>query len=219
MPLRPRPQDLAAAALVLGVGACAGGSTTSGTSAGASATTDDETTGTTGEELCYFGTSAGTAGVEGAWIELHHGGYNDHGALVEDGDALPIVCGFQGAYMFELTPVLGGFTPAGDYVYFDVWLDVEGHTEGFGGHFYGDDHLGILVGCIDDPYAEDPNLWPITFQVLVHDEIDDVLALNGLPAHFHAAFEGDGMSVVVDYDLTLAAQPDATWEFCGYTPP
>ncbi|MEZ4381823.1 MAG: hypothetical protein R3A79_10755 [Nannocystaceae bacterium] len=215
MRLQPHLLGLALPSALLVI-ACAGGPSTTATTA--SATTDDETTGTTADELCYFDTSGGSAGADGPWIELYHGGYAEHGPRVDDGDPLAIVCGFQGAYMFEVSPVLGGFTPKGDYVYFDVWLDVEGHTEGFDGHFWGDDHLGILVGCIDDPYAEDPNLWPITFQILVHDEIDDVVALDGLPAHLHAAFEGDGMSVVVDYDLTLAAQPDATWEFCGYAP-
>ncbi|MCA9636909.1 MAG: hypothetical protein KC420_12860, partial [Myxococcales bacterium] len=170
-----------------------------------------DSTSTTGDELCYFGTTGNSGGADGPWLELYH-----QGAALQEGGVLRLECGFQGSYMFEVVPVLGGFTPLGKYVHFEVALDVEGHTEGPLGHFFYALPYDILVGCIEDPNYDDPSFFPTSFQMQVHDEVANLLALDGLPAHLHVGFTGDGMSVEIDLDLTISAAPDDSWAFCGY---
>ena len=72
----------------------------------------------------------------------------------------------------------------------------------------------IFVGCTEDTYYDGG--FANSFQIIIFDRISDFTALDGLPAHLHLDFVGDGVPVVVDLDLTLAATPDESWLFCGY---
>lgn len=225
--------------LSLALVACSGGTTgttastgATSSSASASATTDDatsttaatttttaatttasttaaSTTGTTGLELCHFGTTGNSTGSDQPWIELYN-----RGEALEAGGALQLECGFQGSFMFEVVPYFGGFTPTDEYVYFDLWLDVDGHNDNPDGHFYSNETAPIFVGCMEDTYYDGG--FAGTFQVLLFDRISDFAALDGLPAHLHLEFSGDGQPVVVDLDLVVSAAPTEDWQFCGY---
>ena len=172
-------------------------------------TSTTSTTSTTGLELCNFGTTNNSTGSDQPWIELRH-----RGEPLDPGGTLSLECGFQGSFMFEIVPTFGGFTPAEEYVYFDLWLDIDGHNDNPDGHFYSTGSAPIFVGCMEDTYYDGG--FASSFQLILFDRISDFAALDGLPAHFHLEFTGDGQPVVVDLDLTVAATPDEQWQFCGY---
>ncbi len=97
------------------------------------------------DQFCGLGGTGGSAGVEGPWLELYHGG-----APVEDGVTLTLVCGGQGSWMFQLDPFVGGFVPEGDFVNLAVEMNVAEHNVA-DGHFFKRDAYPVLVGC------EEPN--------------------------------------------------------------
>ncbi|MEZ4448942.1 MAG: hypothetical protein R3B09_05620 [Nannocystaceae bacterium] len=184
-------------------------SSTATTTATTTSTTAESTTSTTGVELCNFGTTGDSMGSEQPWIELYN-----KGVRLADAGVLNLECGFQGSFMFEVVPYFGSFTPADEYVYFNLWLDVDGHNENPDGHFYSNSSAPILVGCGEETGYDGG--FANTFQMLLFDLVTDLAALDGLPAHLHVDFVGDGVPVVVDLDLTLSVTPTDEWQFCGY---
>ena len=181
-------------------------STTSATgTTSATSTTSATAATTTGFELCNFGTSGGSGGAPGPWLELYA-----YGELLVDGATLSLICGGQGTFMFEVRPKFGGFTPASEFVTFDVTLDIDGHA-GPTGHF-SSTTPEIFVACSDEPY----DFYIDTFQMLVFDDLASIAELDGLPGHLRVSFTADGETITSDIDLTIDAAPSPNWEFCIY---
>lgn len=164
------------------------------------ATTTDSTTGDA--EFCQ-----GWETADGEpYLVLH----DRLGAELKSGGTLPLECGGQGIFMFGLYPTFGGFTPASDNLDFKLVVDVEGFNTNPEGHFYSADPVGYYVSC-------DPILGGVlgVLPVFPLDNLDDLTALDGKPAHVQVSMPTGGAPVVVELDLTLAVVPDASWDFCG----
>jgi hypothetical protein len=101
----------------------------------------DQTGDGDGEPGEFCGLSEGPAEP---WFTL-----KQFGVELEQGSDLAVECGFQGSFMIEVDPDLGGFIPDSEYVTFKVTLDVEGFNSGPDGHFATGD-FDIFVGCCDE---------------------------------------------------------------------
>lgn len=175
-------------------------------------TTDAPTTNapTTGDDSGTTGGAAFCNGWDGDDGELELVLRDKDGNTLADGSTLPLECGAQGLFMFGLYPTFGGFTPASDSVDFKLVVDVEGFNSNPEGHFYSADPLGYYVSC-------DPILGGVlgVLPVFPLDNLADLTALDGKPAHVQVSMTTGGAPVVVELDLTLAVVPDASWGFCG----
>ena len=132
------------------------------------------------------------------------------GAELKSGGTLALECGGQGIFMFGLYPTFGGFTPTSDNLDFKLVVDVEGFNTNPEGHFYSADPVGYYLSC-------DPIIGGVigVLPVFPLDNLDDLTALDGKPAHVQVSMPTGGAPVLVELDLTLAVVPDDSWGFCG----
>jgi hypothetical protein len=170
-----------------------------GTTTTATTTTDS----TTGEAtLCN-----GWETADGApYLVLHDRDGNE----LSPGSTLPLECGGQGQFMFGVYPTFGGFTPPGDIIDFKLVVDVDGFNNNPEGHFYSADPVGYYISC-------DPILGGVSgvLPVFPFDNLDDLTALDGKPAHVQVTLPTGDVPVVVDVDVVLAVVKDDSWGFCG----
>lgn len=176
-----------------------GADTTAATTSTTAATTDT----TTGDAAFCNGWET----ADGApYLVLH----NRDGDELTPGSTLPIECGGQGQFMFGVYPTFGGFTPPGDIIDFKMVVDVEGFNNNPDGHFYSADPIGFWVSC-------DPVLGGVSgvLPVFPFDNLDDLTALNGKPAHLQVTVPAGDVPVVVEADVILSVVKDDSWGFCG----
>ncbi len=188
-------------------------STTGGSVTGTSAGTT-EGTATTGEEpqLCEFGTTGDSGGSEEPWLEVLN-----EGEPIADGQSLVLVCGFQGLFMFELRPYVGGYEPDSDYSDLDVTLEIAGYPENPQGHVW-QDNYGTFIGCEESDTYSTYVTYTYTIQIILDDEIPDKAVLDGVPAKLTVGMNTpDQQTVEVSADLVISAVEDEMWMFCaGY---
>lgn len=170
-----------------------------GTTTTATTTTDS----TTGEATFCNGWET----ADGApYLVLHDRDGNE----LSPGGTLPLECGGQGQFMFGVYPTFGGFTPPGDIIDFKLVVDVDGFNNNPEGHFYSADPVGYYISC-------DPILGGVSgvLPVFPFDNLDDLTALDGKPAHVQVTLPAGDVPVVVDVDVVLAVVKDDSWGFCG----
>jgi hypothetical protein len=167
---------------------------------GSMTTTPDDDSDTT--------TPSDTGTPDGGWFQVGWG--IDSFAPIEDGDEFTIVWGTQGAAMFPM-PVRGGEfvlpDDPGDYTdpkapLMDLELDIEGHNDGFGGHFKRIANYPLVFEVLDDGSYE------FLYVAIILPDDKDPMELEGLPAHLHVAlrpFEAD--PIEIDLDLVVALEP------------
>ncbi|MCA9688498.1 MAG: hypothetical protein R3A51_05645 [Nannocystaceae bacterium] len=175
-------------------------------------TTAETETETGGEEYCELGTTGGSSGAETPWIEV-----TNEGAPLMDGQTLRLQCGFQGFFMFEVHPYVGGFEPDMEYSDLEVALDIEGYNNDPDGHFWSRDSYGTFIGCEDPDYSYSGS-YTYTVQMIPDDELPDKTVLDGLPAHLEITLHTpDDQSASISAELVVQAVDDGSWEFClGY---
>lgn len=165
-------------------------------------TTPDDDSGTDTTTPSDTGTPAG------GWFQVGWG--IDSFAPIEAGDDFTIVWGTQGAAMFPM-PVRGGEfvlpDDPGDYTdprapLMDLELDIEGHNDGFGGHFKRIANYPLVFEVLDDGSYE------FLYVAIILPDDKDPMELEGLPAHLHVVlrpFEAD--PIEIDLDLVVAIEP------------
>jgi hypothetical protein len=126
-----------------------------------------------------------------------------------DGGEFQIVWGTQGAAMFPM-PVRVANIPLPDdpsdfldprAPMMNLELDIEGHNDGFGGHFKRIANYAMTFDALGDGTYEF-----LYVAILVPDD-KDPLELDGLPAHLRVEvipFESD--SIVREFDLTVTVE-------------
>src|SRR5690606_12668502 len=133
----------------------------------------------------------------------------------EPGDDLAVECGFQGFFMIEINPDLGGFIPFSDYVSFDVTLDVEGFNVDPEGHFAAS-QFNIFVGCCEYEYYG-CYYQTYTLQLFPPDSIPDLTVIHGAPAQLTVTMSNPGAPVEQTLELQMwALEDNQEWEFCSY---
>ncbi|WP_146157452.1 hypothetical protein [Enhygromyxa salina] len=146
------------------------------------------------------------------WFEV----YQDQ-ELLGDGSKLAVECGFQGFFMFETDPQLGGFIPDSEDVEFHVELDVEGYNVGASGHFAVGD-FNIYVACCEETYEYSYECYYLQtrFQLFPPDEIEDLSVIHDLPGTLTVTMEGpDGpVEQVLDVKMWAVEEGENSWEFC-----
>lgn len=142
------------------------------------------------------------------WFEVGWG--VDSFAPLSDGDDFTIVWGTQGAAMFPM-PVRGGDfvlpDDPGDYndpkaPLMDLELDIEGHNDGFGGHFKRIANYPLVFEVQEDGSYE------FLYVAIILPDDKDPMELDGLPAHLHVTlrpYEAD--PIELDLDLVVALEP------------
>jgi hypothetical protein len=118
-----------------------------------------------------------------------------------------MIFGGQGATMFAL-PVRGeGFTFDADaeepaWPELEASLDVDGHNDGFGGHFWRIANYPVWFE------ENDAGEWDFFFLTVLIDE-PDLDALVGAPAHFHGTLEAEGFApMTFDVDFEVGPAPE-----------
>ncbi len=152
-------------------------------------------------------------GPEQPWFSLAQ-----FGMPLEPGGELAVECGFQGFFMVEIRPTLGGFIPTSDSVNFEVTLDVEGYNQGPNGHFAVDD-FNIYVACCDDdePYNYDCYYLIKTFQLFPPDSIDDLSVIHGAPAQLEVTMNTPQGPISQTLDVSMwAMELGDEWQFCSF---
>ncbi len=189
-------------------------STTGASTGETSAGSTEGTTATTGEEpqFCELGTTGDSGGSEEPWIEL----LNDDEPIA-DGQPLVLVCGFQGSFMFELRPYVGGYEPDSEYSDLDVTLEIAGYPEQPEGHLW-QNNYGTFIGCEDSDTYSTYVTYTYTIQIILDDEIPDKSVLDGVPATLTVVMNTpDQQTAEVSADLVISAVEDDMWMFCeGY---
>ncbi|MCA9717750.1 MAG: hypothetical protein H6713_31400 [Myxococcales bacterium] len=190
--------------------------TTGGTTGATTAGTGATTAGTTGaeEQFCKLGTTGDSTGSDAPWLEV----IND-GEPLADGQPLTLICGFQGSFMFEVRPYVGGYEPDSDYSDLDVTLEIAGYPEAPDGHLWQLNDYGTFIGCEDsDTDYSTYVTYTYTIQLLLDDEIPDKAVLDGVGATLTVVMNTpDQQTVEVSADLVISAVEDPMWEFCaGY---
>ncbi len=151
-------------------------------------------------------------GPDEPWFSL-----TQFGATLEQGGDLAVECGFQGFFMIEVSPAIGGFIPESDHVNFQVTLDVEGYNVGPNNHFAASD-FNIFVACCDDSYYDYCYYETSSFQMFPPDSIADLSDIHGAPAQLEVTMNATGGPVTQTLDVNMwAMDQDMQWQFCsGY---
>ena len=176
-------------------------SATGETTAATTGQTTGETTG--GEQLCGLSEQG-----DEPWFEV-----SAQGQPLQEGGALALECGGQGAFMFELKVELGGFVPAGEYADFAVTMDVEGFNVGPEGHFFHADPYQVFIGCEEDIIGglSQQNY----IRIFPPDEIADFAMLDGAAATLSFTLQADGQSIPLELPMTISAvNENEAWCFC-----
>ncbi len=125
---------------------------------------------------------------------------------LQDGGEFRVVWGTQGAAMFPMPVRASGITLPDDPSDFldprapkmNLELDIEGHNDGFGGHFKRIANYAMTFEVLDDGTYEF-----LYVAILIPDD-KDPLELAGLPAHLWVEVTPyDSPPIVVEYDLTV----------------
>lgn len=187
--------------------------TTDTTTATTTTDTTTTTTDTTGEppeeEFCGLADN----GTDEPWFTVY-----ERGMPLEPGGTIYIECGYQGLFMFELEPAIGGVIPEGDSIPFHVELDVEGGFNiGNGGHFASGD-FDIFVGCCEDNYYDDCFYQTETFILFPPDAIANMEAFHGQQGTLQVTMTGPGAPIEQTIDVELWSVADESWEICNYSP-
>jgi hypothetical protein len=169
----------------------------------------DPTTGDgDGDQWCGL-----SEGPDEPWFELYQ-----YGKQLGANDPLAVECGFQGFFMVELYPRLGGFVPTGDSVPFSVVLDVDGYNVGPNGHFAASS-FNIYVACCEDTYYYGDCFYLTTsFILFPPDSISDLSVLHELPAQLTVTMTSPDGPIEQTLDVTMwALEEDQEWEFCDWS--
>lgn len=153
------------------------------------------------------GTATGAPG--GAWFEI---GWGDTSFMpLGDGDDFTVVWGGQGAAMFPM-PIRGGdfVLPDDPKNYLDekaplldLHIDIEGHNDGFGGHFKRIANYPVTFTVLDDGTYEF-----VYVAIILPDEVDPY-ELEGLPAHLWVQLRPwEHEPIVQELDLTITVGDD-----------
>ena len=138
------------------------------------------------------------------------------GTALESGGDVAVECGFQGFFMIEIAPSLGGFVPTDSSVPFSVTLDVEGFNLGPDGHFAAGDFNIYVACCEDDGYGSCYYLTH-TFQLFPPDGIPDLSVIHGAPATLTVTMDTVDGQVTQELDVSMwAMEQDMEWQYCGY---
>jgi hypothetical protein len=145
---------------------------------------------------------------EAGWFQVGWG--IDSFAPIENGSEFTIVWGTQGAAMFPM-PVRGGDfvlpDDPGDYTdpkapLMDLELDIEGHNDGFGGHFKRIANYPLVFEVLEDGTYE------FLYVAIILPDDKDPLELEGLPAHLHVTLRPYEVAPIeIDLDLVVATEP------------
>ncbi|MCA9659409.1 MAG: hypothetical protein KC486_13770 [Myxococcales bacterium] len=155
-------------------------------------------------EVMYCGLVDDPA-MEGPWMTA-----TNLGEELVDGADLILECGFQGLYMFEIHPRIGGVSSSNDYLSLNWYLDIEGRNDGPAGHFAARDFEQIFIGCPS-------NGGPRTIQVILDGPLDAITPLDGLPARFYAELDTLDGPRTIDVDLTIRLfGDDDNWSWCDH---
>jgi hypothetical protein len=186
--------------------------TSAGPSSSASASTGGETE-TGGEpSYCKFGTTGDSSGATEPWLEVLN-----NGVPIMDGQTLLLQCGFQGLFMFEVWPYVGGYAPVSDYSHLSVTLEIGAYEGNPNGHLWQRGDYQTFIGC-EDPDSSYEGGHTYSIQMIPDDEIIDKSVLNGVPATLTVVMNtpNEG-SVEVSAELVIEAIKDDGWMFCeGY---
>ena len=129
---------------------------------------------------------------------------------IVEGDEFTIVTGSQGASMFPM-PIRGGEfvlpEDPSDYLderapMMDLELDIEGHNDGFGGHFKRIANYPLVFEILPDGTYE------FLYVAIILPDGQDAFELEGLPAHLRVQirpYESD--PIVRELDLVVAVEP------------
>jgi hypothetical protein len=140
-----------------------------------------------------------------AWIEIGWG--QDEYRRLAAGDAFEIVWGTQGSAMFPIIVRGGGFQLPPDPLDWqhanapiaELWLDIEGHNDGFGGHYKRIANYQMGFEILEDGTYES------TFIAIILPDGSDPEAIEGLPATLWFEIDpADTAPVAVQLDLTVA---------------
>ncbi|KIG14324.1 hypothetical protein DB30_06926 [Enhygromyxa salina] len=147
------------------------------------------------------------------WFQVYQGQ-----ELLGGGSDLRVECGFQGFFMLETDPQLGGFIPESEEVEFHVTLDVEGYNVGPNGHFAESD-FNIYVACCEETYEYSYECYYLQtrFQLFPPDQIDDLSVIHGLPGTLSVTMQAPEGPVEQVLDVQMwAVEQNSEWEFCDY---
>ncbi|KIG12494.1 hypothetical protein DB30_01311 [Enhygromyxa salina] len=150
------------------------------------------------------------------WFEL-----SQFGDLLTEAGRVEVECGFQGFFMIEIRPELGGFIPDAEDVSFHVTLDVEGYNVGPNGHFAESD-FDIYVACCEETYEYSYECYYLstTFQLFPPDQIADLSVIHEQPGQLTVTMQTPEGSVERELDVQMwALQQNMEWEFCEYLYP
>lgn len=158
-----------------------------------------------GDEWCHL--SEENPGAP--WFSL-----SQFGEPLQSGGDLQVECGFQGFFMIEIDPTVGGFIPDSEHVPFHATLDVEGYNIGPNGHF-AEGNFGIFVGCCDD-YYYGYCYEGYTLRLYPPDMIDDLSVIHGAPAVLTVTMTAGDEPIEQTFDVNMWAMDEGAWEYCEY---
>jgi hypothetical protein len=133
-------------------------------------------------------------------------------APLSEGDDFKIVWGGQGAAMFPMPIRGGGFILPDDPKNYlderapilDLHVDIEGHNDGFGGHFKRIANYPVTFDILGDGSYEF-----IYVAIILPDDVDPT-ELEGLPAHLWVQLSPyEHPPIVHELDLTVTVDEDA----------
>jgi hypothetical protein len=152
------------------------------------------------------------AGPDEPWFTLRQAG-----TQLNNNSDLELECGFQGFFMIEIDPRLGGFVPSGDTVPFSVTLDVDGFNLGPNGHF-ATGSFNIYVACCEpEEYEYDCYYNTTTFQLFPPDAIVDLSVIHEAPAQLSVTMNTPLGPVTQQLDVQMwALEQNMNWQYCGY---